>query len=109
MGSIRNTTIAPASIVSLIVLVAVPGTTYAWGHRHHPRHAHDARVGYAASIQSVYQFPAALVGQPTLPYGYTVPIQSVYQFPAALVSQPGAFLPPPPSIEGYGTGHYIIR
>jgi hypothetical protein len=49
--------------------------------------------GYAVPLQRVYQFPAAMVSQPSVPIGYAVPLQHVYQFPAALVFQPGPELP----------------
>jgi hypothetical protein len=57
------------------------------------RVSRDSSIGYAVPIQHVFQFPAALVFQPTSPTGYAVPIQRVHQFPAAFVFQPG---PEPP-------------
>src|SRR5260370_29660860 len=71
------TSIAPAVALSLLVVVGVPGTASALGHRHHAGQGCDARVGYAVPIQSVYQYPGVIVGPPTLPYGYAVPIQTV--------------------------------
>lgn len=73
----------------------------------------DPSVGYAVPIQRVYQFPAALVFQPTAPYGYAVPLQHVYQFPASLVFQPGPELPfqamPGPWYDQYGGPSSIPR
>ena len=59
----------------------------------HYRVSRDSSAGYAVPLQHVYQFPAALVFQPALPYGYAVPLQHVHQFPASLVFQPGTELP----------------
>jgi hypothetical protein len=110
MGLRRLTTIATASVLSLVMLVGQPATASAWWDRHQARDVHDAQVGYAVPIQSVYQFPAAIVYQPTQPYGYAVPIQSVYQFPAAIVYQPGVLGPPaaPASIAGPIPGHRLF-
>ena len=89
----RLAEIASAIVLTPIILVAMPGTASAWAHRCHTGYANRASVGYAVPGQNVYQFPAAMVGQPTLPTGYAVPIQDIYQFPATSVNQAGAFGP----------------
>jgi hypothetical protein len=91
MGLRRKSSVAFASILSLIIIAGMPGTALAGGHRHHTHKSYDPSVGCAVPIQNVYQFPAAIVFQPTRPTGYAVPIQNAYQFPAMIVSQPSAF------------------
>jgi hypothetical protein len=82
-----------------------------WYHAYHP--SRDPSIGYAVPLQRVYQFPAALVFQPTSPDGYAVPLQRVYQFPAALVFQPGPEIPfwtlPGPWYDQYGGPSFIPR
>jgi hypothetical protein len=76
----------------MLLLVAVtltPGTAMAGGHTPHGWRD-NPWDGYAVPIQAVYQFPAVIANQPTIPWGYAAPIQSVYQFPAVIANQPGA-------------------
>lgn len=102
-----------ALIAALLVAIAslTPGTANALGHRHHAAQWSDEWADYAVPIQDVYQYPAALVWQPTESYGYAVPIQSVYQFPAALVDQPGVVLPlaPPRPLYIRSGDHHVIN
>jgi hypothetical protein len=106
----RPTEIASAFVLTLIILVGMPGTASAWEHRCHTGKGYRPSVGYAVPIQNVYQFPAAMVDQPTLPTGYAVPIQAVYQFPATVVNQPGAYGPfaAPARIDGPALGHRVF-
>src|SRR5262249_14690586 len=84
-----------AVVVAVVALAAAPGDASAWGRRHRWKGQGGPWEGYAVPLQSVYQFPAAFVFQPTAPGGYAVPLQSVEQFPAAFVTQPGGQWAPP--------------
>jgi hypothetical protein len=113
MGPVRL--VAQAGLVSLFLLGFCHGMVNARGgewHAHY-RVSRDPSVGYAVPIQRVYQFPAAVVFQPTAAYGYAVPIQHVYQFPAAMVFQPGPELPfqamPGPWYDQYGGPSFVPR
>ena len=102
---------ARTAAVSLMILVGMPGEGSAGGHRRHAGRGHGPSVGYAVPLQSVFQYPAPLVSQPTLRTGYAVPLQSVFQFPAPLISQPGA-APFALRDTGYGPdlgGHFVPR
>jgi hypothetical protein len=60
----RRATIASTLILPLTILAMMPGKASAGDHRHDGSMAYDAWAGYTVPIQSVYQFPAALVNQP---------------------------------------------
>src|SRR5262245_3634270 len=99
---------------SLLIAITAftTGTANAQHLGHHAGPLSDEGAGYAEPIQDVYQFPAAIVWQPTSPYGYAVPIQSVYQFPASLVDQRGVVLPlapPRPLYVPSGDHHVLLR
>ena len=87
----------PATIVLFLapLLLTLPMVSQAVAGDHHDHYSviQDPSIGYAVPIQRVYQYPGAIVFQPTAPYGYAMPIQRVYQFPAALVFQPGPEIP----------------
>ncbi len=83
-------------ILPALILVAMPDTASARGHRH--RRPKTPPAGYAVPIQEVFQYPGTIVHQPTYPFGYAVPIQDVFQYPAAIVNQPGAL--PQPAVPG---------
>jgi hypothetical protein len=102
MGLRRVSRIAHAFALAQVILAGMTGKAFAWGHWLYK----DPSVGYAVPIQTVYQFPAALVSQPTRTTGYAAPIQTVYQFPAAIVNQPGTYGPfaAPGWVGGYAPG-----
>jgi hypothetical protein len=89
MRFIRTAEMIRLLAVSMYFTLGMQSSARAGDDEHHYWVSHDPSVGYAVSIQHVYQFPAAIVFQPTASAGYAVPIQHVYQFPAPLVFQPG--------------------
>jgi hypothetical protein len=101
-----------ARILALLSAVTLtPGMAMAAGHK--PHGWRDNRAdGYTVPIQAVYQFPAVIAQQPTIPWGYAVPIQSVYQFPAVIANQPGAdvsFLSSDPTCGLLGGQPYLYH
>jgi hypothetical protein len=112
MGIARLTNLGRLAALLIVITAFSTGTANAQHLGHHAGLVFDDWAGYAVPIQDVYQFPAAVVWQPTSPYGYAVPIQSVYQFPASLVDQRGVVLPlapPRPLYIPSGDHHVLIR
>jgi hypothetical protein len=71
LAKIVSALVFPAAIVAFM-----PDTAFGWGHRNGSWMDFDASAGYAAPIQAVYQFPAAVAFQQgvEIPVAPEVPI-----------------------------------
>ena len=73
----------------LIAVAAIAPRTASAGDEKLGRNPDQAGV-YAAPMPAAAPFPGAFAFQRPTPWCYTFPIQSAYQFPAVIAGQPGA-------------------
>src|SRR5262249_45386722 len=70
MGIARLTDFSRLAALLIVITAFSTGTANAQHFGHHGGLVFDEWAGYAVPIQDVYQFPAAIVWQPTSPFGY---------------------------------------
>jgi hypothetical protein len=92
MDSVRRPLTVRVCALALLCGFCTPGNAWAlWPWRYACRN--DPSEGYAVPIQAVYQYPAAIVFQPTAPWDYGIQMRQMPLWPG-MTAPPGGYAPP---------------